>query len=134
VTAAAVLAFVQAGFLIVSGIVLLAGGAWALQEFDEYALGIGAEITIVSIITLAAAALLITGGAQGFNRKAMLLIIGCAVSLVLSVYWFIRLATAGVPVGPSLVYPLIFAILPVIALALINSGTARAWLASRAKA
>ncbi|MBM9466375.1 hypothetical protein [Nakamurella leprariae] len=134
VTAAAVLAFVQAGTVVMSGIGLLAGGTVLVQEFDREALGAGAEITIVALLTLAAGALLIVGGAQVFSRRSRMLVLGSVASLVLSVYFFVRMLTLGAPVGFSLVYPLMYAILPIISLSLINSGTAKAWLAPRATA
>jgi hypothetical protein len=134
VTAAAVLAFVQAGTVVMSGIGLLAGGTVLVQEFDREALGAGAEITIVALLTLAAGALLIIGGAQVFSRRSRMLVLGSVASLALSFYFFVRMLTLGAPVGFSLVYPLMYAILPIISLSLINSSTAKAWLAPRATA
>jgi hypothetical protein len=131
ITGAATLSFVQSGFVIISGIVLLAGGSVIIDQFDGELTGIGVELTVVAVVTLICGALLIAGGAQVFQRRTVLLVVACLLSLVLSVYWFIRTISVGGDVGSALVWPIVFAIMPIVALSLVNSTTAKAWLGKR---
>jgi hypothetical protein len=126
VTAAAVLAFVQAGLVIVAGIVLLSGGT-SMIDYGGQVSGLGTEWTIVAIITIICGGVILAGGVQLFKGKAALVVIGSALSLLISVYWVIRISSFDVNIGPALVWPLIFAVLPVITLALALGSSSKAW-------
>ena len=131
VTASAVLAFVQAGAVIIAGIVVLAGATSVLDIDDDRATGVGTEFTLVAIVTLICGALLVIGGAQSFQRKVTILVVGSAVSLLLSVYWLIRTIGLGADFGVAIIWPLIFAVLPIIIISLSLGSTGKAWVAGR---
>ncbi len=124
VTGAAVLAFVQAGLLVIGGIVTLAGGT-ALQSVDvSVQRGLSGVLTVMGFLTLVAAGLLIAGGVTVHNRKPWLLVAGCALSLVLSVWWAVQFDILTFTVT----WPLILAIMPIISLSLVFGPAARAWM------
>ena len=131
ITASAVLAFVQAGAVIIAGIVVLAGATSVLDINDDRAAGVGTEFTLVAIVTLICGALLVIGGAQSFQRKLTILVVGSAVSLLLSVYWLIRTMGLGADFGVAIIWPLIFAVLPIIIISLSLGSTGKAWVAGR---
>lgn len=134
ITAAAVLAFVQAGAVIIASITLLAGSTSILAEdLGDDANNIGTWITILAIIGLACGALLIAGGAKSFGGSLGLLNAACAFSLVLSVVWLIFSVTQGASFGQALVAPLLYAVLPAIALAFGLSGTAQTWARTKSR-
>src|SRR5690242_1385358 len=84
VTAAAVLAFVQAGITAIPGVLAL---------FGSSNLGGNAEGWISTIAILAGVALLIVGGVQligGKNRN--LLLVACGLELAISLFFIIRVA------------------------------------------
>lgn len=126
VTAAAVLAYVQAGFLVFGGLVSFAG-ARVLADLDVSVGGSGL-LTVLGVLALVAAGLLIAGGVAIHHRKPGLLIAGCAVSLALSLWWLVLLGqeSAGVTM------PLLFTVLPIISVSLALGATARAWVRSGA--
>ena len=127
-TAAAVLAFVQSGFVLIGGISLLSGASEFGSSFRYGSLS--SEFTVVAIITLIAGGLLIGGGATLLSRKSVWITAGCLVSLGVSVYWVVRIS--GVPYASlGLWAPILFAVLPIIALSLTMGRDVRAWIRAR---
>ena len=127
VTAAAVLAFVQAGLLLIAGIATLNGGT-ALSDLD---LGITGRaysgvLTTMGVLTLASAGLLIAGGVSAFNKRPWLMVAGAALSLALSVWWVVQFDVLGF----ILTWALLLAVMPIISLSLILSSTAKNWMKS----
>ncbi|CAN5182890.1 hypothetical protein BH20ACT5_BH20ACT5_20500 [soil metagenome] len=111
--AAAVLAYIQAGLVLIGSLVVLTGATAS------------AEWLVVAIAQLVSVGLLIFGAVQltsGTGRKVLL--VGNAGQLALVLYWSIRLATVGDAVneigdfGGAFVLPLFYAVLPAIGLGL----------------
>jgi hypothetical protein len=125
-TASAVLAYVQAGIILIIGIILLAGA----KTFDDFG-GDGsatAELAVDGVVNLVLGALLIAGAVMltaGKSRNVMIL--ACVGNLVDAVYWVIR-AESG---GKALV--LFFVVLPIISLALIMNNSVANWLRVKAQ-
>jgi hypothetical protein len=127
ITAAAVLAFVQGGRVVIASIIVLGAGASVMSSgFNEVG-SVGTWFTILAILGLACGALLIVGGAKAFSGNLNLLTIGCAVSLVLSLGWLIFSMSNGLDFGMALIWPLIFAVLPAIAIGMAMSGNSQTW-------
>jgi hypothetical protein len=126
ITGAAVLGFVQAGLLVIAGLVSFAG-ARVLADLDVWVDGPGL-LTVLGVLSLVAAGLLIAGGVTVHHRRPGLLIAGCGVSLALSLWWMVLL-TQG---SAELTLPLVFATMPIISLSLVLSAAARAWFRSGA--
>lgn len=130
--AAAVLAYVQSGFVLIGGISLFSGASELGYNTERAFTGgsrISSELTVVAVITMLAGALLIAGATTVLNRKPVLLTIGCALSLAISVYFVIRLADFVGGIG--LWVPVLFAILPIISIALTKGSEVRAWVRER---
>jgi hypothetical protein len=126
VTAAAVLAFVQGGVLVVAGIITL-NGATALSDLDlGISRGYNGVLTAMGILTLISAGLLIAGGVSAFGKKPWLLVAGCGLSLLLSAWWLIQFDFFGV----IITWSLLLTVLPIIAISLILGSTAKAWMRS----
>ncbi len=127
--AAAVLAFVESGFALLGGVVLVAGGT--ARSAGDYSFGtdFGGELTLMGCIAVLAAALLIAGGTTVLNRKPALLTIGCAMSIAISIYFLIRLS--DVAYGGATWLPIGYAVLPIIAIALTMSPDVRTWVRTR---
>ena len=123
VKAAAVLAYIQGGILVVAGIGLLSSST----TFSDFGVKNRYTITvmIMSIVALLAGGLLLAGGVQAYNRKRVLMIAGSAISLGLSVWWIIRFEFFG----PVLVWSLLLAVLPVLCISLMTGAAGRAWTA-----
>jgi len=131
-TAAAVLAFVAGGCLIVAALFLFAGasiindiGSTLNQNTDPTT----SELTIDGIINLIAAALLIAGGVMLTGRKVLgrtMLSIGSGIVVACSIYWLLRFNSFGATVF----YALLFGALVVIAVCMAFTTTSRAWLAA----
>ncbi len=131
--AAAVLAYVQSGFVLIGGISLFSGASELGYNTERAFTGgsrISSELTVVAIITILAGGLLIAGATTVLNRKPVLLTIGCALSLAISVYFVIRLVDFVGGIG--LWVPIFFAILPIISIALTKGSEVRAWVRARA--
>jgi hypothetical protein len=124
VTAAAVLAFVQGGIVIISGIVLLSVVNEFSRRVDGFA-GNKAEAWAVTIAVLVAGALLIAGGVQLIKGPTGAAVIGSALSLLISVYFLIRSEFNSGVVWLALSY----AVLPIIILAFALGAGARSWAA-----
>ncbi len=130
--AAAVLAYVQSGFVLIGGISLFSGASELGYNTERAFTGgsrISSELTVVAIITILAGGLLIAGATTVLNRKPVLLTIGCALSLAISVYFVIRLVDFVGGIG--LWVPIFFAILPIISIALTKGSEVRAWVRAR---
>jgi len=130
--AAAVLAYVQSGFVLIGGISLFSGASELGYNTERALTGgsrISSELTVVAIITILAGGLLIAGATTVLNRKPVLLTIGCALSLGISVYFVIRLVDFVGGIG--LWVPILFAILPIISIALTKGSEVRAWVRAR---
>lgn len=125
-TAAAVLSYVQAGFLIITGIFLLAGAGMASDFGDAFSTDTGsvtAELVIDGLINLALGAGFITGAVWLTMRRGRnLLLATCVATFVDCVYWLIRTEDSG----KALV--LFFVVLPAIAVGLIFTGAVTGWL------
>jgi len=124
-TAAAVLSYIQAGVLLIIGIILLAGA----KTFDDFG-GDGAttaELALDGIINLALGGLFIAGAVMlTSGRSRNVLLIACLANLADAIYWVAR-AVSG---GKALV--LFFIVLPIIALALILNSAVTNWLRVKA--
>lgn len=131
VTAAAVLTFVQAGLLLIGGIVALSGGTTFLDIDSRGVTNVGTVLTILGIVGLAAGGVLIGGGVQSYGGKLNLILVGSAISLVLSIAWFVFSISYDSPVGAALVSPLLYAVLPIIAISLVMGASAQLWAKSR---
>lgn len=123
VKAAAVLAYIQGGILVVAGIGLLSSST----TFSDFGVKNRYTVTvmIMSIVALLAGGLLIAGGVQAYNRKRALMIAGSAISLGLSIWWIIRFEFFG----PVLVWSLLLAVLPVLCISLMTGAAGRVWTA-----
>ena len=133
VTAAAVLAFVQAGITTITTILVwlgvrnLEGGDAALQAVIATAQTIGVV-------------LLIMGGVQIMSGKnRVLLLAGAALEIVISLAWIVQVAvvdTAGIDMlqdikAGVIAIALLFAIMPAISLVLAMGGSATQYVNSR---
>ncbi len=131
-TAAAVLAFVQAGITAVPGVLALIGAS-SLG-------GNNAEGWASTIAILVGVALLIAGGVQLMGGKGRtLLVVGCGLELLISLYFIIRIGALdtggdsdldygkGVIIG----FAVFFAIMPVVALVMSLGASTTQFLQSR---
>lgn len=129
VIAAAVLAYIDAGLLILAGALLLLGAS-LISGIDSSAgsdnSGVTAELIVDGLLNLVAAGLLIAGGVGVTGRSPtgrVLLTVGAGICVALGVYWLIRSQSIS---GAVLV--LLFTALPVIGVALIWSRDVSDWL------
>jgi hypothetical protein len=131
-TAAAVLAFVQAGITAVPGVLALIGSS----SFG----GGSAEGWASTIAILVGVGLLITGGVQLMGGKSRtLLVVACGLELLISLYFIIRvglLETGGdtdmsYGVGLVIGFAVFYAIMPVITLIMALGASTTQFLESR---
>jgi hypothetical protein len=136
-TAAAVLAFVQAGITAIPGFIQLFAAIGATDDLDT---GAVAEGLAVSVVILIGFALLIAGGVQLMGGKSRtLLVAGSALQLAICVYYVIRIAlvdSEGVDAidagkGVLIGFAIFFAIMPTISLILSVGATTSQFLQSR---
>jgi len=132
VTAAAVLAFVQAGLTLICSIILMIGlaavsGAVSDAEsiggvdVDE---GMLAVLWILAIVGLAGGGLLIWGGAKALSGTAgQLLVIAAAVQIVLCIIWL-----AGFNGG---IVSILLVVMPIITLVMALGSASKQYEASR---
>lgn len=134
VTAAAVLAFVQAGITLIPAVVML-GGLFSAGGEADAAFG-----WIVTIAALIGSALLIAGGVQIMGGKSRSLIMaGSALEVAICLAWIIFFATletggfeaADFGKGMVIGFAVFFAIMPVISLVLAAGGSTTQYLQSR---
>lgn len=131
VTAAAVLTFVQAGLTIISAGAFLIALAALESASNTYGLALGdstGEFWVASLLGLVAGGLLIAGGVKALaGSNGQLFTISIAVQLVLSVYWMIRLVTED----GSPLWPILMAVMPVIAISLWFTAPAKQYVAAK---
>lgn len=139
VTAAAILAFIQAGITTITTIVVFGG----LASADEGVSGTEAVLAwVVAFAQAIGVVLLIVGGIQAIGGKSrVLLVAGCALELAVCLFWAIRFAVIhsggnevinagkGVLIG----FAVFFAIMPVISLVLSLTGPATEYFQSRSE-
>lgn len=137
VTAAAVLAFVQAGITLVPTVIMLGG---LFNASSNGAAGDASFGWIVTIAALVGAALLIAGGVQIMGGKSRALIMaGSALEIAISLAWIIFVATletgglSAVDFGLGVIigFAVFFAIMPIISLVLAVGGSTTQYLQSR---
>jgi hypothetical protein len=145
VIASAVLAFVQAALVLIASIYVWLFASLVTVATSEVpgsfdastAEGLATEGTVLSAVQLLSAVLLVTAGVMALNRRSrgtwVLLVVGHAVQIVLSVYWLVRLLilAGDVPGGDVdtvlITFTLFFAAGPVVGLGLIVVGAGRRW-------
>lgn len=130
VTAAAVLAFIQAGITTITTILVLAGASQV--EGGEAALA-----WLVGLVQVAGVVLLIWGGVQFTQGKGRtLLVVACLVELAICVYYlinFLVVETGNIDVLEGakaflIAVAIFFAIMPTISLVLALGGSANQYL------
>jgi hypothetical protein len=146
-TASAVLQFIQSAFVLIGGIytIIAASLVQAISDaarasdyyysdytgLDRVLSSYKTSIIVVAVATIVAGGLLIAGGVTLLGRKATITWIGCILSLGISVYWVVIITQIGSVANSFLWLPIIYAILPIIALALALAGGTRSWAAGR---
>jgi hypothetical protein len=138
VTAAAVLAYVQAGITLIPTVLMLAGLVGAEGGSGDDA----AFAWIITLAQVAGAALLITGGVQIMGGKSRtMMLVGTGIELAVCLGWVVRVALIesggigedvidagkGVLIG----FAIFFAIMPVISLVLSLGASTTQFLQSR---
>ncbi|MGI8625227.1 MAG: hypothetical protein ACR2J5_01450 [Geodermatophilaceae bacterium] len=140
-TASAVLMFIQAAVVLVSTFYVLffaslasSASSAGVSEADSYE----TEFTIVGILQLVSVGLLIFAGVQllgGSNRT--LTIVACGVQLAFVLYWMIRIGSLpdfGEDGAFFFVVPLMYAVLPLVALPLALARPVTDYLAAKRSA
>lgn len=132
IPAAGVLAYVDAGLLILAGLLLLIGASavdsWN-NAFGTHDNSITAELATDGLINMLSAALQIAGGiliAARSQRGRLLLTVGGGICIAAGLYWMLRLHDLGV-----VIWAIVFVTLPVVALSLVWSMSATDWLRGR---
>lgn len=132
VTATAVLAYVEAAMVLFGSLGAFAGGQFLRDNvFVESVRGWGAYFITLGVVGLVVGGLLIAGGVQVAGGNPMLVRFGNAGTLALCVGWLVLFLGPGSGQADGIVWPLIFAVMPVIGLALLGTEAAKRWLASR---
>ncbi|QNK81178.1 hypothetical protein [Nakamurella sp. PAMC28650] len=125
--AAAVLAFVQAGFVLIGSVFMFSGASFSTNgDRNRYS----SEFTVIGFVLLVVGGLLIAGGTTMLNRRSTLLGVGGLLSIALSVYFVIRLTDFAF--GLAVWVPIIYAVLPILAIALSMGSDVRSWIKSPA--
>jgi hypothetical protein len=133
-TAAAVIAFVAAGLLIIAAIFLFSGASATNDfgnDFNSDTSSATAELSFDGVVNLVAATLLIVGGVILTGRKAKgrtMIAVATAIVIAAAIYWMVR--TSG-SYGGTVFFALVFAALVIIAVSLASTSTTRAWLAGQ---
>ncbi len=129
IPAAAVLAYIDAGLLILAGLLLLVGASavdsWN-DAFGSHDNSVTVELAADGLVNLISAGLQIAGGVLLTGRSETgrtLLTAGGAVCIAAGVYWVIRAHDLGV-----VVWTIVFVALPIIALSLAWTVPATRWL------
>lgn len=142
-TAAAVLAFVQAGITMLAGIMQLVSAANG--NGGQAGNPPTAVMVIVAIATITGGGLLIAGAVQLMGgRSRTMIVAGCAIELALCVYWIIYAATfdldvngvdadifADVSRGVLIGFAIFFAVMPTISLIQSVGATTTQFLQTR---
>jgi hypothetical protein len=147
VITSAVLAFVQAGVVLVASLYLWffasivdvaaqgAPGVYSSSRVDALA----TEATVLAVVQLISAVVLVVAGIRALSSRtgaAWLLTAGAhAVQIVLVVYWAVRLITlmnqAPGPDAPGFAaFTIFFAAAPVVGLGMVLAGPGRRWFDS----
>jgi hypothetical protein len=133
VTAAAVLAFVQAGITTITTILVWLG----VQNLEGGDAALQAAVALAQTVGIV---LLIMGGVQIMSGKSRtMMIVGCALEIVVSLVWIIQVAvvdTAGIDMLQDIktgiiAIALAFAIMPAIALVLSMGAAATQYIQSK---
>ncbi|MGY1603752.1 hypothetical protein [Geodermatophilus sp. SYSU D00815] len=143
VIAAAVLAFVQGGLVLLSSVyvVFLASFVGIAADLDDVApgevSGLATEGTVLGFVQVASAVLLVVAGVMALNSRRrpahVVLVVSFAVQLALCVYWAVRLTSFGSdvvgedPTTVFLAFVLLFAAGPAVGLGLVLLGAGKAW-------
>jgi hypothetical protein len=129
VTAAAVLAFVQAGITVICSIVVMIGAAAATSVANDETIGgidvggTAALLWIMAIAGLAGAGLLIWGGVKAMSGTAgQLLVIAAALQIVLCIVWLV--------LGAGFI-PILLVVMPIITLVMALGSASKQYEASR---
>ena len=143
----AVLAFVQAGVVLIASLYL-----WFIASFLDLAAEndpsvssvrldeLTTEGTVLAIVQVVSAVLLVAAGIRALSvrtRTAWLLaVVAHGVQIVLAVYWVIRLISLGNEIpgggpGPAFAaFALVFAASPLVGLSMVVVGPGRRWFGS----
>lgn len=135
VIAASVLAYVNAGMIILAGALLLFGAA-IVDDFESSAgtgTDYGTEVALLGVANLIAAGLLIAGAViftGGKSTGRTMLSVGNGIVIALTVYWLVRFSddrfrNAG---DGFIVWGVIFAALAILPLAFSFTGQINQWL------
>jgi hypothetical protein len=145
VIAAAVLAFVQGGLVLLTSVYVLLFSSLARIATDADPSsappaevdGLATEGTVLGIVQVLSAVVLVVGGVLVLNsrrrRSLVVLLAAFAVQVLLCVYWAVRLSmiTADLPgsdaTGPFLAFTLVFLAGPAVGLGLVLLGRGRRW-------
>jgi hypothetical protein len=129
ISAASVLAYINAGLLILAGLLLLAGSSavdsWN-DAFGSHDNHIAAELAVDGLVNLLSAGLQIAGGVMIADRSArgrILLTVGGGLCVAAGVYWLIRVHAASVAI-----WTIVFIALPVIGMSLAWTAPCTQWL------
>lgn len=129
IAAAAVLAYVDAGLLILTGLLLFAGASavdsWN-NAFGAHDSAITTELAIDGLINLLSAGLQISGAVMisaRSERGRTLLTVGGGLCIAAGVYWVLRVHDVGVTI-----WTILFVALPIVALSLVWTQSATDWL------
>ena len=130
------LAFIDAGLLILSGTLLLFGASLAAsiaESVGDSTSAYSAEFAFDGVLDLVASGLLIAGGVNilgGRQAGHMLLTAGSVIVLVEAIYWPARFPVAAVP--STIVWDVLFSTLAVLVLIFCWVPTVSQWLRRKA--
>jgi hypothetical protein len=134
VVAAAVLSYVEAGLLILTGLILFSGSAaasaWSSDGDGEH--GWGAQFGFAGLGDIVAAGLLIAGGVMftgGKRPGRTLLGFGLGLCVIEALFWIIRFDDGA---GAMVPWAAFYLIMPTIAMFLSYAGSITGWLDARA--
>jgi hypothetical protein len=147
-TAAAVLQFVQSAFVLIGGIytiiaaslvqaistATIRSGSYYYEDYsglDRVLSSYKTAIIVVAVATVVAGGLLIAGGVTLLGRKTPITLVACLLSLGISVFWIVIITQLSSYASAFLWIPIVYAVLPIIALALALGSGVRGWSASR---
>ncbi len=136
--ASAVLAFIDAGLLLLSGALLLFGASLAASIADSFggsASAYTAEFAFDGVLDLVAGGLLISGGVNLLGGRVIgrtLLTVGAVLVLVEGIYWPSRFSLSTVP--STILWDVVFSTLAVLLLVFTWVPTVSQWLGRRAAA